>query len=168
MLAPEQRVGNLRRTRGSERVPLVATAGRPPATRIRFNGRRVLSVVKVGETRVSGAIDIGATRTFISRALANKWRRQVEEAIRLADGTTRIVSEALDLAIELNNQKKTITLLILDEVIRLLGIDLLIHCKATIQGGGIITKIGGKRLRQQRERRTKRRSPYKPMRATAN
>jgi len=72
------------------------------------------------------------------------------------------------MAIELNNQKKTITLLILDEVIRLLGIDLLIHCKATIQGGGIITKIGGKRLRQQRERRTKRRSPYKPMRATAN
>jgi len=124
---------------------------RPSATSIRFNAQRVLPVENIGETRVSEAIDTGATRSFINRALANP-------LTRLADGTTRIVSGALDLPIELGNQKKTITLLILEEVIGnlLLGIDFFSQRNATLQCGGIVTKIRGKRICQQRERRIKR------------
>jgi len=68
------------------------------------------------------------------------------------------VSGALDLPIELGNQKKTITLLILEEVIGnlLLGIDFFSQRNATLQCGGIVTKIRGKRICQQRERRIKR------------
>jgi len=78
----------------------------------------------------------------------------VEEAVRLADGTNRMVSEALDLPIELGKQKKTIFLLTLDEVIGnlQLGIDFLSQCNATLQCGGIITKIRVKKTPQQRKR----------------
>jgi len=78
----------------------------------------------------------------------------VDEAVRLADGTNRMVSEALDLPIELGKQKKTIFLLTLDEVIGnlQLGIDFLSQCNATLQCGGIITKIRVKKTPQQRKR----------------
>jgi len=65
-----------------------------------------------------------------------------------------MVSEALDLPIELGKQKKTIFLLTLDEVIGnlQLGIDFLSQCNATLQCGGIITKIRVKKTPQQRKR----------------
>jgi len=158
----EQCIGKLRRTRESERALRVITANRPPAPRIRFNGRRVLADVKVVDTRVSGAIDTEATRSFISRALFNRLTRhgqqkQVKGAFRLADSTNRMVKKAQDLPIELGNRKKTITLLTLDEAIGnlLRGIDFLSQCIATLQCGGIITKIGGKKRRQQRKTRTR-------------
>jgi len=81
----------------------------------------------------------------------------VEEAVRLAGGTNRMVSKAQDLPIELGKQKKTITLLTQDEINGNLhlGIDFLSQFNATLQC--IITKIGVKKTPQQRKRSTMRR-----------
>jgi len=57
------------------------------------------------------AIDTGATRSFIGRELSNRiatlgTRKRAAEAIRLADGTNRTVTEALEVPIQLGTLTK--------------------------------------------------------------
>jgi len=97
LLSPIWNDGKRQRPMGSERAPRAHTT---PATVKKFNGRRLLAR-NIGNTGVRGAIDTGATRSFIGRELANRIARQgrrkrVTEANRLADKTNRTVTEVLE------------------------------------------------------------------------
>jgi len=128
-------------TSGARGDPL----GAPPSldSPLRLAGRIVANVAIEGQP-FSATIDTGASRSFVSEAIAKRLdsgrnSREVRSRISLADGSQEEVTKALRAQVGLNDRPIGLTLLvlptILDEVI--LGIDFLCAISATLICGQV-------------------------------
>ncbi|KAM8701783.1 hypothetical protein ACLKA7_000068 [Drosophila subpalustris] len=109
---------------------------------LRYKEGRIVASIRIGDKFVEATIDTGATRSFISEAVARELstaqnQRTILTRITLADGTQRDVTQALVVRVHLGQRGVTVAMLvlptILDEII--LGMDFLCEMQGRIECG---------------------------------
>ncbi|KAM8718236.1 hypothetical protein ACLKA7_000938 [Drosophila subpalustris] len=114
----------------------------PVMAPLRYKEGRIVAGIRIGDKFVEATIDTGATRSFISEAVARELstaqnQRTILTRITLADGTQRDVTQALVVRVHLGQRGVTVAMLvlptILDEII--LGMDFLCEMQGRIECG---------------------------------
>ncbi|XP_070855071.1 uncharacterized protein [Drosophila suzukii] len=145
-------------TSGARGDPL----GAPPSldSPLRLAGGRIVANVTIEGQPFSATIDTGASRSFVSEAIAKRLdsgrnSREVHSRISLAGGSQKEVTKALRAQVGLNDRQIGLTLLvlptILDEVI--LGIDFLCAISATLICGQVCLQLAPPATRKEPVRR---------------
>ncbi|XP_073841503.1 uncharacterized protein [Musca autumnalis] len=101
-------------------------------------------MIGIGDQRVAATVDTGATSTFISESLARSLRDDVQRtpcniSVTLADGSRRLVREAVEAKIYLGNQVRPTRLLVMPDSTEdiIIGLDFLSKIGARLTMAGL-------------------------------